>query len=61
MTNNQLDIIICIMPKINPEAPTVGPSVLKAHLASAGFTCKVIDLNIKYTEYKSPPDMSTQL
>tara|TARA_Y100000034_G_scaffold16276_1_gene17481 strand:- start:8788 stop:10326 length:1539 start_codon:yes stop_codon:yes gene_type:complete len=47
MTNNQLDIIICIMPKINPEAPTVGPSVLKAHLASAGFTCKVIDLNIK--------------
>ena len=32
MTNNQLDIIICIMPKINPEAPTVGQSVLKAHL-----------------------------
>lgn len=44
---SSLDMLICIVPKINPDAPTVGPSVLKAHLMEAGFTCEVIDLNVK--------------
>jgi hypothetical protein len=49
---NQLDIIICVIPKIMPDAPTVGPAVLKAHLQDAGFTCEVIDLNVKlYNEF----------
>jgi radical SAM superfamily enzyme YgiQ (UPF0313 family) len=41
-----IDIVICILPKINPDAPTVGPAVLKSHLMSNGFTCRVLDLNI---------------
>jgi len=44
--NDQLDMLICVMPKINPDAPTVGPAVLKSHLMSAGFSCEVVDLNI---------------
>ncbi len=48
----QLDIIICVIPKIMPDAPTVGPAVLKAHLQDVGFTCEVIDLNVKlYNEF----------
>lgn len=46
-TNKNLDMLICIVPKINPDAPTVGPAILKAHLMEAGFTCEVLDLNIK--------------
>ena len=41
------DIIICIVPKINPDAPTVGPAVLKSHLMDAGFSCEVMDLNVQ--------------
>jgi radical SAM superfamily enzyme YgiQ (UPF0313 family) len=41
-----LDILICIIPKINPDAPTVGPALLKSHLMDEGFTCEVVDLNI---------------
>lgn len=44
---NDLDILICIIPKISPDAPTIGPSLLKSHLSAAGFTCDVVDLNIK--------------
>lgn len=40
------DIVICILPKINPDAPTVGPAVLKSHLVANGFSCKVLDFNI---------------
>ena len=55
--NTQLDILICIVPKILPDAPTVGPAVLKAHLQDAGFTCEVIDLNVKlYNEFKKHND-----
>jgi hypothetical protein len=36
-----------IIPKINPDAPTVGPAVLKSHLIDAGFSCDVMDLNIR--------------
>lgn len=50
--SNQLDMLICIIPKILPDAPTVGPAVLKAHIEDAGFTCEVMDLNIKlYNEF----------
>lgn len=50
--HNQLDMLICVVPKIFPDAPTVGPAVLKAHLIAAGFSCEVIDLNVKlYNEF----------
>lgn len=53
MSNSDLDMIICIVPKINPDAPTVGPAILKAHLINEGFTCEVMDLNVKlYNELK---------
>jgi len=45
--SERLDMLICVVPKIFPDAPTVGPAVLKAHLNDAGFSCEVIDLNIK--------------
>jgi hypothetical protein len=41
------DIILCVMPKVEPDAPTAGPGVLKAHLLEEGFTAEVVDLNIK--------------
>jgi radical SAM superfamily enzyme YgiQ (UPF0313 family) len=41
-----IDMLICIIPKINPDAPTVGPAVLKATLQKAGYSCTVLDLNI---------------
>lgn len=47
MNEQNLDMLICIVPKINPDAPTVGPAVLKSHLMEAGFSCEVIDLNVK--------------
>lgn len=45
--SKQLDILICILPKVSPDAPTAGPSLLKSHCQAAGFTCEVVDLNIK--------------
>jgi radical SAM superfamily enzyme YgiQ (UPF0313 family) len=49
-----IDLLICIIPKINPDAPTVGPAVLKAHCEAEGFSCEVVDFNIKlYNELKS--------
>ena len=33
-----IDIAICILPKIQPESPTVGPAVLKSHCEAAGFS-----------------------
>lgn len=45
--NKQLDILIGIIPKINPDAPTVGPAVLKSHIEAEGMTCEVVDFNIK--------------
>lgn len=48
-----LDILICIIPKIEPDAPTVGPAVLKSHLMANNFTCEVVDFNISlYNELK---------
>jgi radical SAM superfamily enzyme YgiQ (UPF0313 family) len=35
----------------------VGPAVLKAHIESAGFSCEVVDLNVKlYNEFKKHGD-----
>ena len=45
------DIVICIVPKIDPYAPTVGPAALKAHLQAAGYSCTVIDHNIRLYNY----------
>ena len=42
-----LDILIAIVPKIEPDAPTIGPALLKTHVQDAGFSCEVVDLNIK--------------
>lgn len=47
MSDFKLDMLLCIVPKINPDAPTIGPAILKAHLQDAGYTCEVLDLNIK--------------
>ena len=47
MKDTQLDILIAIVPKIEPDAPTIGPALLKTHVQNAGFSCEVIDLNIK--------------
>lgn len=49
-----IDLLLCIIPKINPDAPTVGPAVLKSHCEAEGFSCEVVDFNIKlYNELKS--------
>ena len=45
------DIVICILPKIDPDAPTVGPAVLKSHLEQEGFSCTVLDFNIELYRY----------
>lgn len=42
-----MDILIAIVPKIDPDAPTIGPALLKTHVEDAGFSCEIIDLNIK--------------
>ncbi|NQZ00960.1 MAG: cobalamin B12-binding domain-containing protein, partial [Bdellovibrionales bacterium] len=41
------DILIVTMPKVEPDAPTIGPSLLKSHLLANGFSCETLDLNIK--------------
>jgi len=41
-----LDILLCIMPRVEPNAPTAGAGVLKAHLLEEGFSAEVVDLNI---------------
>ena len=52
-----LDMLLCIIPKINPDAPTVGPAVLKATLEKAGYSCKVLDLNIRlFREFEKHGD-----
>jgi hypothetical protein len=33
------DIVISIVPKIDPYAPTVGPAALKAHLQAEEYKC----------------------
>lgn len=45
------DIVICIVPKIDPYAPTVGPAALKAHLKAEGYSCTVLDHNIRLYNY----------
>lgn len=50
------DIVICVMPKILPDAPTVGPALLKAHLESEGFSCTVLDFNIELYNFLKAKD-----
>jgi radical SAM superfamily enzyme YgiQ (UPF0313 family) len=45
------DIVISIVPKIDPYAPTVGPAALKAHLQAEGYSCTVIDHNVRLFNY----------
>ena len=47
----QLDILFIVSAKIRPDAPTSGVGVLKSHLASEGFTSKIIDFNIELYNY----------
>lgn len=42
-----MDIALVILPKIEPDAPTTGPALLKAYLKKAGFSAKLLDFNIK--------------
>ena len=46
-----MDILICIVPKIEPLAPTVGPALLKTCLENRGLTAKVCDFNIELYHY----------
>lgn len=45
-----MDIIFCILPKVTPNGPLVGPATLKACLSNEGFTSKVLDLNVDLFE-----------
>lgn len=52
-----LDMLLCVIPKISPDAPTVGPAVLKATLEKAGYSCKVLDLNVRlFREFEKNGD-----
>tara|TARA_R110000868_G_scaffold1415_4_gene11071 strand:+ start:9668 stop:11212 length:1545 start_codon:yes stop_codon:yes gene_type:complete len=52
------DIVICIIPKLDPIAPTVGPAALKAHLQSAGYSCRVIDYNVQLYNYLQTKELA---
>lgn len=45
------DVVFCIIPKIEPDAPTVGPAVLKQVCEDNKYTAHVLDLNIDLFEY----------
>ena len=45
------DVVLCIVPKIEPESPTVGPAVLKQVCENNGYTAHVLDLNIDLFDY----------
>jgi hypothetical protein len=45
------DILLCIMPRVEPNAPTAGAGVLKAHLIQEGYDATVLDLNIDLYRY----------
>lgn len=51
-----MDIILCILPKIETDAPTVGPAILKSHCISAGFSCQIRDLNIELYNHLQDED-----
>ena len=46
-----MDIVLCVMPMTQPNAPTAGAGVLKAHLLESGFEAEVVDLNIELFRY----------
>ena len=45
------DIVIGIIPKIEPYAPTTGPALLKAHCEAEGFSARLIDYNLRLYRY----------
>lgn len=51
-----MDIVICILPKLETRSPALGPSILKSHCMGAGFSCKVVDFNIELY-MSSPPEV----
>lgn len=57
--NNQLDILIAIMPKIDPYGPTTGPAGLKSYLASQSLSCKIVDLNVDLYNWLTLEDRNT--
>lgn len=50
-------MVLCIVPKIQPDAPTVGPAMLKANLEAAGYSCAVYDFNIKLYNFLLEKDL----
>lgn len=46
-----MDIVFCIIPKLDPYAPTTGPALLKSHCEAAGFSACVKDYNIDLYNY----------
>ena len=55
------DIVFCIVPKLEPESPTVGPAVLKQICENNGYTVRVLDLNIDLFDYLRKDNMHWQL
>jgi hypothetical protein len=51
------DIVFCIVPKLEPESPTVGPAVLKQICENNGYTARVLDLNIDLFDYLRKDNM----
>ena len=45
------DVVFCIIPKIEPQAPTSGVAVLKQVCMNAGYTSTVVDFNIDLYNY----------
>jgi anaerobic magnesium-protoporphyrin IX monomethyl ester cyclase len=41
-----VDILLLVMPMLEPDAPTAGVGVIKAHLKANGFHAEVFDVNI---------------
>ena len=42
-----MDLVLVILPKIEPDAPTTGPALLKACVVDAGYSAKLLDFNIE--------------
>lgn len=51
MSNSfKVDFVICSVPKYTLGAPLQGPAVLKSALRQAGFTCRLLDLNLAFAK-----------
>ena len=45
--HNDLDIVICSIPRMSIYYPPAAPAILKACVEEKGFTCKTIDFVIR--------------